>query len=204
MPTSVGKNINLCFIKIKFPLTSSSLLTAADNGLPLPSSAATPSSLLFSPSNSLSTHSSFLSSDPNPELEPQSEPDFATIFASQRFFFTSPGSSNSIIESTPSSTAVNQTSNKGHHRRTRSIVKDGVAVPTLSPNPYMDFRQSMQEMVEARDLMDVKANWDNLHELLLCYLALNPKSTHKFIVGAFADLVVSLMANATNPQRRRH
>ncbi|KAK8340073.1 hypothetical protein V6Z12_A08G077500, partial [Gossypium hirsutum] len=180
MPTSGGKNINLCFIKIRFPLTSSSLLTAADNGLPLSSSAATPSSLL-SPSNSLSTRSS---SDPNPELESHSEPDFATIFASQRFFFTSPGSS------TPS---LNQ--NRRHHQ-TRSTVKDGVAVPTLSPNPYMDFRQSMQEMVEARDLMDVKANWDNLHELLLCYLGLNPKSTHKFIVEAFADLVVSLMANA--------
>ncbi|KAG4133101.1 hypothetical protein ERO13_D08G074400v2 [Gossypium hirsutum] len=200
MPTSVGKNINLCFIKVKFPLTSSSLLTASDNGLPLPSSAATPSSLLFSPSNSLSTHSS---SHPNPELESHSEPDIATIFASQRFFFTSPGSSNSIIESTPTSTAANQTSNKGHHH-TRSTVKDGVAVPTLSPNPYMDFRQSMQEMVEARGLMDVKANWDNLHELLLCYLALNPKSTHKYIVGAFADLVVSLIANASTPQRRRH
>ena len=52
----------------------------------------------------------------------------------------------------------------------------------------------MQEMVEARDLVDVKANWDDLHELLLCYLAMNPKSTHKFIIGAFADLLVSLMA----------
>ncbi|TYG56677.1 hypothetical protein ES288_D08G082200v1 [Gossypium darwinii] len=143
MPTSVGKNINLCFIKVKFPLTSSSLLTASDNGLPLPSSAATPSSLLFSPSNSLSTHSS---SHPNPELESHSEPDFATT--------------------------------QGRPLKT--------------------------EMVEARGLMDVKANWDNLHELLLCYLALNPKSTHKYIVGAFADLVVSLMANASTPQRRRH
>lgn len=38
-----------------------------------------------------------------------------------------------------------------------------------------------------------KSNWEFLHELLLCYLALNPKSTHKFIIGAFADLLVSLM-----------
>lgn len=52
----------------------------------------------------------------------------------------------------------------------------------------------MQEMVEARHLIDVKANWEYLHELLLCYLTLNPKSTHKFIIGAFADLLVSLMA----------
>lgn len=74
-------------------------------------------------------------------------------------------------------------------------VKDSVAVPTYSPDPYLDFRRSMQEMVEARDLVDVKANWDYLHELLLCYLALNPKSTHKFIIRAFADLLVSLLAS---------
>lgn len=53
----------------------------------------------------------------------------------------------------------------------------------------------MQEMVEAHDLVDVKANWDYLHELFLCYLALNPKKTHKFIIGAFADLLVSLMSS---------
>ena len=58
----------------------------------------------------------------------------------------------------------------------------------------------MQEMVEARDLIDVKANWDYLHELLLCYLAMNPKSTHKYIIGAFADLIVSLMATEAGGQ----
>lgn len=73
--------------------------------------------------------------------------------------------------------------------------KGSVAVATYSPDPYMDFRRSMQEMVEARpELMDVKSNWNILHELLLCYLALNPKNTHKFIIGAFADLLVSLMS----------
>lgn len=47
--------------------------------------------------------------------------------------------------------------------------------------------------MEANDMVDIRANWDYLHELLMCYLSLNPKSTHKFIVGAFADLLVSLM-----------
>ncbi|WRX08751.1 Ovate protein family [Theobroma cacao] len=232
MPSTQGKNLNLCFTKIKFPLSishsSSSPLTPDDNGGPFPSSATT-SSLLFKSYNSLYdstfhystskslTHSPSLSSEP--ESDSDSEPDFATVFASQRFFFTSPGSSNSIIESTPSSIATtpessdtllgsssspinnaNQSSNDGrcdqpsNEHTSPPMVKDSVAVPTFSPNPYMDFRRSMQEMVEARDLIDVKANWDYLHELLLCYLALNPKSTHKFIIGAFADLLVSLMA----------
>ncbi|XVF32558.1 hypothetical protein REPUB_Repub17cG0092600 [Reevesia pubescens] len=235
MPSTLGKNLNLCFTKIKFPLTSqscSSLPTPDDNSLPLPSSSnATASSLVFKNYNSLYdntfdstskslTHSSYLSSEPDPEPESESEPDFATVFASHRFFFTSPGSSNSIIESTPSTTpesysdtlvassssttpintAINQSSNDGcdqpsHYEHSHpTTVKDSLAVPTFSPNPYMDFRRSMQEMVEARDLIDVKANWDYLHELLLCYLALNPRSTHKFIIGAFADLLVSLMA----------
>ena len=71
-----------------------------------------------------------------------------------------------------------------------------MAVPTYSPDPYVDFRRSMQEMVEARPelMVDMKSNWHVLHELLLCYLALNPRTTHKFIFGAFADLLVTLMA----------
>ncbi|GMI73815.1 ovate family protein 12, ARABIDOPSIS THALIANA OVATE FAMILY PROTEIN 12 [Hibiscus trionum] len=185
MPTTVGKNLNLCFIKIKFPLTSSSLLTSA-------AAAAAPSSLLFNNYNSPSKSSSHSSSSSNPH--PDLEPDFATAFASNRFFFTSPGSSNSIIESTPSSTVTTPKQLGALGAGDTTAFKDGVAVPTFSPDPYMDFRRSMQEMVEARDLIDVKAKWDYLHELLLCYLALNPKSTHKIIVGAFADLVVSLMS----------
>nr|KYP43331.1 hypothetical protein KK1_035234 [Cajanus cajan] len=80
-------------------------------------------------------------------------------------------------------------------KKKKLLFKGSVAVATYSPDPYVDFRRSMQEMVEARpELMDVKSNWNILHELLLCYLALNPKSTHKFILGAFADLLVSLMS----------
>lgn len=43
--------------------------------------------------------------------------------------------------------------------------------------------------MEAREEMEVvKSSWEFLHELLLCYLALNPKTTHKHILKAFADL----------------
>ena len=55
-------------------------------------------------------------------------------------------------------------------------------------------------MVEARDLgrLEVKEAWEYLQELLLSYLALNPKNTHKYIVGAFTDLVVNLMSSPNN------
>lgn len=142
------------------------------------------------------------------EIEPEPEPaDFAAAFASQRFFFSSPGSSNSLIEytntnciqhsSVPPMDKSNSTEReKKQEKEKEEILFNGsVAVPTYSPDPYMDFRRSMQEMVEARpELMDVKSNWNILHELLLCYLALNPKNTHKFILGAFADLLVTLMS----------
>ncbi|KAJ6730786.1 TRANSCRIPTION REPRESSOR OFP7-RELATED [Salix viminalis] len=193
MAGTVGRNLNLCFIaKIKRPLPSdhhqspSNVTAPDDHSHPF----------LFRNYNYLydpATHESSSSSS--------SEPDFASIYASQRFFFSSPGSSNSIIESTPC--------NNTHPPRDQQLlksrdVKDSTAVSTYSEDPYMDFRRSMQEMVDARDLVDAKADWEYLHELLSCYLSLNPKSTHKFIVGAFADLLVSLLsAEMTEDDGRR-
>ncbi|KDP21442.1 hypothetical protein JCGZ_21913 [Jatropha curcas] len=222
MAGTIGRNLHLCFTKIKRPLDSqspSTPLSSHDHSDPLiiksynslyddtldSSAFKSPSSSSFSSASAAAVSSS--------------EPDFATVYASQRFFFSSPGSSNSIIESTPSiatptessdslvssaadaplsdsSNTMNQSNcSSSLESWNSSTVKDSVAVPTYSPDPYLDFRRSMQEMVEARRLEDVKANWDYLHELLLCYLALNPKNTHKFIVRAFADLLVSLLAS---------
>ncbi|KAL2469880.1 Transcription repressor OFP16 [Abeliophyllum distichum] len=109
-------------------------------------------------------------------------PDFASVLASQRFFFSSPGRSNAIIE--PPEPLPRQ-----------GVVTGGVAIQTYSLNPFAEFRKSMQEMIEAREFTDVKGDFEFLHELLLCYLTLNPKHTHKFIVGAFSDVIVSLMSS---------
>ncbi|GMI71947.1 hypothetical protein HRI_000864000 [Hibiscus trionum] len=124
------------------------------------------------------------------ESDPDSTPDFATVFASQRFFFSSPGRSNSIIES-PDTRPEPET-------KTAAAVDGGVAVKKYSPDPYKDFRVSMQEMIEARNLTDVNKDWEFLHELLLCYLTLNPENTHKFIVTAFADIVVCLLSSPSS------
>ncbi|XP_010525196.2 PREDICTED: LOW QUALITY PROTEIN: transcription repressor OFP11 [Tarenaya hassleriana] len=80
------------------------------------------------------------------------------------------------------------------------LLTGGVAVMkhVESPDPYRDFRRSMREMVEARNspttLRDVAGDREFLHELLFCYLSLNPKHTHKFIVSAFADTLASLFS----------
>ncbi|OIW12662.1 hypothetical protein TanjilG_24595 [Lupinus angustifolius] len=132
------------------------------------------------------------------EHEPEAmTADLATALASQRFFFSSPGHSNSLIEYTTSSSLVGENNNKNKNKKKKKVLlfKESVAVPTYSSDPYLDFRRSMQEMVEARpELMDVNTNWNVLHQLLLSYLALNPKTTHKFILTAFSDLLISLMS----------
>nr|GLL42659.1 transcription repressor OFP12-like [Ipomoea trifida] len=136
------------------------------------------------------------SSESDAAGETAATPDLATVLASRRFFFSSPGRSNSIVDSSSASSSMASTSSSSptaNQRDPDALVDGSVAIPTISPDPFLDFRRSMQEMVEARQLMDVRANWDHLHELLMCYLTLNPKSAHKFIVGAFADLLVSLM-----------
>ncbi|XP_019156628.1 PREDICTED: transcription repressor OFP13-like [Ipomoea nil] len=72
-------------------------------------------------------------------------------------------------------------------------LKESVAMAMDSTDPIMDFKRSMEEMVEAHD--GVK-DWEFLEELLICYLRINGKSTHGYIVGAFVDLLVGLSIDA--------
>ncbi|KAJ9684992.1 hypothetical protein PVL29_017142 [Vitis rotundifolia] len=66
--------------------------------------------------------------------------------------------------------------------------KESVVLAMESEDPYVDFRKSMEEMVESHGLKD----WDCLEELLGWYLRVNGKKNHGFIVGAFVDLLVGL------------
>jgi uncharacterized protein (TIGR01568 family) len=72
---------------------------------------------------------------------------------------------------------------------------ESIAVLKYSLNPYWDFRISMQEMVDAHNLTD----WHCLQKMLLCYLRLNKRKTHKLILAAFADLVIDLIAKTSSP-----
>ncbi|XP_062171248.1 transcription repressor OFP13-like [Alnus glutinosa] len=67
------------------------------------------------------------------------------------------------------------------------------AVQAIESNdPYIDFRNSMEEMVEAYGLMAGKKDWDYLEELLAWYLRMNRKKNHGFIVEAFIDVFAGL------------
>ncbi|KAF8047459.1 hypothetical protein N665_3011s0005 [Sinapis alba] len=80
------------------------------------------------------------------------------------------------------------------------LLSDGTAIMKLieSPDPCRDFGRSMREMVEARDpTRDDASDREYLNELLFCYLSLNPKHTHKFIVSAFADTLLWLHSQSS-------
>lgn len=73
------------------------------------------------------------------------------------------------------------------------VVKESMVLAMESEDPYLDFRVSMEEMVESHGLKD----WECLGELLLWYLRMNEKKTHGFIVGAFVDLLVGLLSTSS-------
>lgn len=102
---------------------------------------------------------------------------------SDRLFFD-PGETSSILEEAKAAHAL--------------PYSDGVRIMAMDSNdPFLDFRASMAEMVEAHGLK----SWDSLEELLTCYLRVNRKNNHGYIVGAFVDLLihVSLQAAECSP-----
>ncbi|KAF8721236.1 hypothetical protein HU200_023159 [Digitaria exilis] len=115
----------------------------------------------------------------------------SSAIASRRFFLSSPGRSNSIVDSSAHGGAA------AAHLGLIGVGAAGVAVPTYSPDPHGDFLRSMEEMAAALRL-DARRRGDRarLHELLLCYLALNDRRAHKYVVSAFTDLLLRLTAVA--------
>ncbi|CBI26259.3 unnamed protein product, partial [Vitis vinifera] len=178
---STRTNFNLCLSKLKcFPTTLPSSPPSKHDHNRHPSS---------SSSSSISSTSSVLIKNFNSLYDLTSDSTSKSLTRTTDDFLST--SEDSVDSESPPDFATSD-----------SIVNGGVAVHTYSPNPYEDFRRSMQEMAEARELRDVAADWDYLHELLLCYLTLNPKHTHKFIIRAFADLIVCLMSSTASDGRR--
>ncbi|KAK6942555.1 Ovate protein family, C-terminal [Dillenia turbinata] len=75
-------------------------------------------------------------------------------------------------------------------RRTRTVAGFGrvggesVAVEKDSDDPYLDFRQSMLQMILEKEIYAK----DDLRELLNCFLQLNPPYHHEIIVRAFTEI----------------
>ncbi|XP_020257478.1 transcription repressor OFP8-like [Asparagus officinalis] len=60
----------------------------------------------------------------------------------------------------------------------------GIPVMKISTDPYVDFCDSMVDMILERQLFGTK----DLQALLLCYLSLNSPHNHSIILRAFADV----------------
>ncbi|KMZ71685.1 hypothetical protein ZOSMA_177G00130 [Zostera marina] len=101
--------------------------------------------------------------------------EFSTAIATRRLTMSSPGRSNSIVDSAEV-----------------GLGSIGIVVQTYSLDPYAEFRRSMEEMAAAIACPvggeKEQLRQERLYELLVCYLALNNKSVHKDIVNAFVDL----------------
>ncbi|GMH18827.1 hypothetical protein Nepgr_020668 [Nepenthes gracilis] len=185
-----AKHIHLCFSKIRCLPTSFSQPSTldeeedgADDKHPSQISSSTTeltTTKSFNSAHGLSSSdymskSDDFSSNSDSHSETPCQTEFSAISASPRFIVDSPGRSKSILDSTDSVTRV-------------VIGGCAVAVRKYSPDPYTEFRRSMQDMIDARE---DKRDWKYLHELLFCYLKLNPRPNHRYIIGAFADLLVS-------------
>lgn len=87
------------------------------------------------------------------------------------------------------------TSEEGPSSRSNSsslvLPENCIAVLRYTAEPQEDFKRSMVEMMESK-LGGSEVDWDLMEELLFCYLDLNNKKSHKFILSAFVDLIISL------------
>lgn len=136
-------------------------------------------------------------------------------------FFVKPGNSGSLMEDalslTNSDEADSSNSNNSNSSSTASPSKEVivvnhddhnhhtlpencVALLSYSPSPYDDFRRSMQELVESKygkiENNQRKIDWDFMEEILFCYLNVNEKKSHKFILSAFVDLITVMRKNS--------
>ncbi|CAD6212651.1 unnamed protein product [Miscanthus lutarioriparius] len=101
-----------------------------------------------------------------------------------------PASAAAASSSSSSSSSASATKAHLHDDGTQPVRK----VSLSTDAPRADFLKSMVEMVEALELDPRRRDADlaRLHDLLLCYIALNERDALRDILGAFADLMCLL------------
>ncbi|GMG98422.1 hypothetical protein Nepgr_000262 [Nepenthes gracilis] len=65
-----------------------------------------------------------------------------------------------------------------------SKISESIAVVKESKDPYLDFRQSMLQMIFEKEIY----SREDLQELLTCFLQLNSPSHHDLIIEAFTEI----------------
>ncbi|KAK3042824.1 hypothetical protein RJ639_001097 [Escallonia herrerae] len=62
---------------------------------------------------------------------------------------------------------------------------NSICAVKYSTDPFLDIRQSIIEMIQGVGVRD----WDDMEELIYCYIVLNPSEVHDFILEAFLSLL---------------
>ncbi|RDX94641.1 Transcription repressor OFP13, partial [Mucuna pruriens] len=149
----------------------------------------TVNSVFFDPSESTNETSWFTTSSESASISTESE-DYYNCdgeslemlvrgVRSERLFFE-PGDTSSILEKAKTNSGF--------------PFNESVVLAMESEDPYEDFKRSMEEMVESHGVRD----WEGLEELLSCYLRVNGKNNHAFILAAFVDLLFSIATASSN------
>lgn len=113
---------------------------------------------------------------------------------SERLFFEPNCTSSILNEEKPSQNqeqALGKVEEEAKEEDEDLPFKESVALAMESEDPYLDFKKSMEEMVETHGIKD---SWKSLQELLGWYLKMNGKVNHGFILSAFVDLLIELAA----------
>ncbi|XAR70890.1 hypothetical protein NMG60_11027928 [Bertholletia excelsa] len=69
-------------------------------------------------------------------------------------------------------------------------VEESYAVEKVTSDPYRDFRASMVEMIEEKEIYGA----EDLQKLLQCFLSLNSSNHHRVILEVFAEIYQTLIA----------
>ncbi|XP_039139046.1 transcription repressor OFP8-like [Dioscorea cayenensis subsp. rotundata] len=105
------------------------------------------------------------------------------------YFSSSSTTSNSTTSTTTSSSSFSYQHSPHKPNVTKSqkkgkITEESVAVEKDSSEPYLDFRESMVQMIVQNEIY----GWDELRELLHRMLSLNSPQYHPLILRAFSDV----------------
>ncbi|KAE8689573.1 Transcription repressor OFP13 [Hibiscus syriacus] len=101
---------------------------------------------------------------------------------SERLFFEPGGDTSSILEEAKTGEAAS------------FPFEESVVLAMESDDPYVDFRRSMEEMVDTHGMK----KWEQLEELLGWYLKVNGKNNHGFIISAFIDLLLAITSSSSS------
>ncbi|KAK4353401.1 hypothetical protein RND71_028919 [Anisodus tanguticus] len=152
-------------------------------------------SVFFDPFDGIETPESFFTTSSSNQsvsnsISIESHEEIIKRARSERLFFE-PGATSSIIQE-PKKLCIYQ-EQEVENQENDLPFKESVILSMESKDPYLDFKNSMKEMVETQGIKD----WENLQELLAWYLKMNGEVNHGYVLGAFVDLLMELVIPTT-------